>query len=59
MTGEWEPLANRSYKFITKNLGLRITSFGFLFNFTGNFHNTNVIPVRTLLPWSTGWLTYT
>ncbi|KAH0602263.1 uncharacterized protein H6S33_009873 [Morchella sextelata] len=40
--GKWEPFANRSHKLVTKNLGLKITSFGFLFNFTGNYNNTRV-----------------
>jgi hypothetical protein len=53
VTGEWEPLANRSLSFTTDNLGLKITSFGFLFNFTGNYHNTRVQPVAEALlePW--------
>lgn len=45
-TGELEPLAPRFRKFTTKNQGIRIVSFGFLFNFHGNANNTVVQPVQ-------------
>lgn len=45
-TGELEPLAPRYRKFTTKNQGIRIVSFGFLFNFHGNANNTVVQPVQ-------------
>lgn len=45
-TGELEPLAPRYRKFTTKNQGIRIISFGFLFNFHGNANNTVVQPVQ-------------
>jgi 2',3'-cyclic-nucleotide 2'-phosphodiesterase (5'-nucleotidase family) len=45
-TGELEPLAPRFRKFTTKNQGIRIISFGFLFNFHGNANNTVVQPVQ-------------
>lgn len=45
-TGELEPLAPRFRKFTTKNQGIRILSFGFLFNFHGNANNTVVQPVQ-------------
>ncbi|KAI9692046.1 MAG: hypothetical protein M1820_009581 [Bogoriella megaspora] len=37
-----EPLAPRYRKFTTKNQGIRVTAFGFLFDFTGNANNTAV-----------------
>jgi 2',3'-cyclic-nucleotide 2'-phosphodiesterase (5'-nucleotidase family) len=49
VAGEWEPMANRSLKFTTENLGLNVMAFGFLFNFTGNYKNTRVKPVATVL----------
>lgn len=49
MGNGWEPMANRSLRFQTENLGLDIMAFGFLFNFTGNFKNTRVKPVATVL----------
>jgi 2',3'-cyclic-nucleotide 2'-phosphodiesterase (5'-nucleotidase family) len=39
-TGELGPLAPRSKKFITKQQGIRIMSFGFLYNFDRNANNT-------------------
>jgi 2',3'-cyclic-nucleotide 2'-phosphodiesterase (5'-nucleotidase family) len=45
-TGELEPLAPRFRKFTTKNQGIRIITFGFLFNFHGNANNTVVQPVQ-------------
>jgi hypothetical protein len=42
-------LANRTVKLTTENLELQITAFGFLFNFTGNYKNTRVKPVATVL----------
>ena len=44
-TGELVPLAHRYRKFITKNQGIRIVAFGFLFDFQGNYNNTVVQPV--------------
>jgi hypothetical protein len=43
--GTQEPLAQRFRKFETKNQKLRVLSFGFLFDFTGNANNTIVQPV--------------
>ena len=45
-TGERQPLAPRYKKFKTKNQGIRILAFGFIFNFKGNDNNTFVIPVE-------------
>lgn len=45
-TGKLEPLAPRFRKFTTKNQGIRIVAFGFLFNFRGNANNTVVQPVE-------------
>ncbi|KAK7617313.1 Metallo-dependent phosphatase-like protein [Phyllosticta citricarpa] len=45
-TGKFEPLAPRFKKFTTKNKGIRILAFGFLFNFAGNANNTIVTPVE-------------
>lgn len=45
-TGEWIPLAQRYKKLTTKNQGIRIVAFGFLFDFTRNFNNTIVQPVE-------------
>lgn len=45
-TGERQPLAPRYKKFQTKNQGIRILAFGFIFDFTGNDNNTFVIPVE-------------
>lgn len=44
-TGERKPLAQRYRKFKTKNQGLEVVAFGFLFDFTGNANNTIVQPV--------------
>jgi hypothetical protein len=41
-TEKLEPLAPRYKKFTTKNQGIRILAFGFLFDFTGNANNTVV-----------------
>jgi hypothetical protein len=48
-TGERVPLARRYRKFTTKNQGIRIVAFGFLFDFTGNANNTVVQPVEETL----------
>ena len=40
------PLAQRFKKFTTKNQGIRVLAFGFLFDFTGNANNTIVQPVK-------------
>ncbi|KAF8859834.1 hypothetical protein BDZ45DRAFT_672988 [Acephala macrosclerotiorum] len=45
-TGEQVPMAQRYRKFTTKNQGIRVLAFGFLFNFTGNANNTVVQPVE-------------
>ncbi|KAK4176878.1 Metallo-dependent phosphatase-like protein [Triangularia setosa] len=45
-TGERVPMAQRYRKFKTKNQGLEVVAFGFLFDFTGNANNTVVQPVR-------------
>lgn len=39
-TGKLEPLAPRFKKFTTKNQGIRVLAFGFIFDFTGNANNT-------------------
>ncbi|KAF2191082.1 hypothetical protein K469DRAFT_655661 [Zopfia rhizophila CBS 207.26] len=39
-TGKLEPLAPRFKKFKTRNQGIRILAFGFIFDFTGNANNT-------------------
>ncbi|KAJ5767876.1 hypothetical protein N7533_000459 [Penicillium manginii] len=39
-TQELVPLASRFKKFTTKQQGIRIVAFGFLFDFTGNYNNT-------------------
>ena len=44
-TGSRKPLAPRYRRFKTKNRGLDILAFGFLFDFTGNANNTVVQPV--------------
>ncbi|KAH0041724.1 calcineurin-like phosphoesterase, partial [Aureobasidium melanogenum] len=41
-TGKLQPLAQRYRRFTTKNQGIRIMAFGFLFNFQGNANNTVV-----------------
>lgn len=45
-TGERVPLAPRYRKFTTKNQGIRVLAFGFLYDFTGNYNNTIVQPVE-------------
>lgn len=45
-TGYLEPLAPRYKKFTTKNQGVRILAFGFIFDFTGNANNTVVTRVE-------------
>ena len=44
-SGERVPLSQRYKKFTTKNQGIRVLAFGFLFDFTGNSNNTVVQPV--------------
>jgi hypothetical protein len=44
--GKQEPLAPRFRKFTTKNQGIRVMAFGFLFNFHGNANHTVVQPVQ-------------
>lgn len=44
-TGDRVPQAQRYRKFKTKNQGIEIVAFGFLFDFTGNANNTVVQPV--------------
>lgn len=52
-SGERVPLAPRYRKFTTKNQGIRVLAFGFLFDFTGNANNTFVQPVEETIkePW--------
>ncbi|KAF2007106.1 ser/Thr protein phosphatase-like protein family [Amniculicola lignicola CBS 123094] len=45
-TGKLEPLAARYKKFTTKNQGIRILAFGFIFDFTGNANNTIIHTVE-------------
>lgn len=45
-TGNIVPLAPRFRLFTTRNQGIRILAFGFLFDFTGNYNNTFVQPVE-------------
>lgn len=45
-SGDTVPLAKRFRKFTTKNQGIRILAFGFLFDFIGNANNTIVQPVQ-------------
>ena len=45
-TGEQRPLAQRYKKFTTKNQGIRVLAFGFLFDFTDNANNTVVQKVE-------------
>lgn len=45
-SGKLEALAPRYKKFTTKNQGIRIVAFGFLFDFKGNANNTVVQPVE-------------
>lgn len=44
--GKQIPMAQRFRKFTTKNQGIRILAFGFLFDFTGNANNTVVHTVK-------------
>lgn len=44
--GKTVPLAPRYRKFKTKNQGIRILAFGFLFDFMGNANNTVIQPVH-------------
>lgn len=44
--GKLQPLAPRYRKFTTKNQGIRIVAFGFLFDFKGNANNTVVQEVE-------------
>jgi len=48
-TGELEPLAPRFKFFKTKNQGIRIAAFGFLYNFQGNANNTVVKAVQDVI----------
>ncbi|KUJ09235.1 uncharacterized protein LY89DRAFT_690298 [Mollisia scopiformis] len=48
-TGEQVPMAPRFRKFTTKNQGIRVLAFGFLFDFTGNANNTVVQPVENTI----------
>ncbi|KAI5307751.1 hypothetical protein KEM55_007518, partial [Ascosphaera atra] len=48
-TGYLMPLAQRYKKFTTKNQGIRIMAFGFLFNFDGNANNTVVHTVENTI----------
>lgn len=48
-TNELEPLAPRFKKFSTKNQGIRILAFGFLFDFTDNANNTVITPVENTI----------
>ncbi|KAI9681541.1 MAG: hypothetical protein M1817_002826 [Caeruleum heppii] len=52
-TGERVPLAPRFRKFTTKNQGIHVLAFGFLFDFSGNYNNTIVQPVEATIkePW--------
>ena len=45
-TGEQRPMAQRYKKFTTKNQGIRVMAFGFLFDFTMNSKNTIVQKVE-------------
>ena len=45
-TGKQEPMAQRYRRFKTKNQGLDIMSFGFLFDFAENANNSVVLPVK-------------
>ncbi|KZZ86714.1 5'-Nucleotidase/apyrase [Ascosphaera apis ARSEF 7405] len=47
--GQYVPLAQRFKKFTTKNQGIRIMAFGFLFNFLGNANNTIVHTVESTI----------
>jgi hypothetical protein len=45
-TGERVPMAQRYRKFTTKNQGIEVLAFGFLFDFKGNGNNSVVQPVE-------------
>jgi 2',3'-cyclic-nucleotide 2'-phosphodiesterase (5'-nucleotidase family) len=45
-TGKLQALAPRYKKFTTKNQGIRILAFGFIFDFTGNANNTVIHEVE-------------
>ncbi|CAD6443956.1 31ec097a-071f-4997-bc55-a6b33dc58062 [Sclerotinia trifoliorum] len=45
-TGNQVPMARRYRKFTTKNQGIKVVAFGFLFNFNGNADNTVVQEVE-------------
>jgi hypothetical protein len=45
-TGRMEQMAPRYKKFTTKNQGIRVLAFGFMFDFTRNANNTVVQPVE-------------
>ncbi|KAF2715459.1 Metallo-dependent phosphatase [Pleomassaria siparia CBS 279.74] len=48
VTGEFEYIGNK-YRYFTTEQGLRIMSFGVLFDFTGNSNVSKVIPAKTLV----------
>ncbi|KAJ5692042.1 hypothetical protein N7462_001465 [Penicillium macrosclerotiorum] len=52
-TGELVALAPRYKKFTSKQQGIRIVAFGFLFDFTGNYNNTVVQRVEDTI--QEGW----
>ncbi|SZF01785.1 unnamed protein product [Blumeria hordei] len=52
-TGLQVPFAKRYRIFTTKNLGIRVLAFGFLFDFNGNANNTIVQPVKAAI--DTNW----
>lgn len=45
-TGTLEPLAPRYRRFTTKNQGIRVLAFGFLYDFRNGANNTSVQPVE-------------
>ncbi|KAK9460760.1 Metallo-dependent phosphatase-like protein [Lipomyces oligophaga] len=47
--GKWVHIGKRSYRFKTKNLGIDIMSFGFLFDFKLNCDNSRVSDVETVV----------
>lgn len=53
VTGERVPLARRYRQFTTKNQGIKVLAFGFLFDFTGGAKNTLVQRVEDTIkePW--------
>lgn len=52
-TGKRVPLSRRYRQFTTKNQGIKVLAFGFLFDFTGNANNTFVQRVEDTVkePW--------